>query len=385
MCSTIRLKDKYINLKILVFIFAFFPYLMHLYWHIFDLTYFENILIPIGILFFIGIFFTYYEGYLKLNTSTTIFMLFAILFFINSLIIRDFKFFFQFSIYIFLFYTVYSRFYADIYYKLFINIVTFFGSISFVIYIIVLFTGTNDLIEFKNAGIFFNRDDWRYSIPYYLSVIPINSFSESEYGILGIPRFFGLSEEPTGFSSVILPTLIMAIYYKKYYATCMLLIILLVSSAYSALIIGLIVLLYIVFFNYKILISFLIVFSGIIFFNFASNIDSSRIELYINLFSNIKLIEDLTLFANNIDPSISVPSALLSLTLKYGLLVGVLHIYLYCFYIYLSLKTDKILFIFFLSSVLILNKGGLIFTPLFFFFLGFVDFQYSKNNFVYKS
>jgi len=236
---------------------------------------------------------------------------------------------------------------------------------------------------------FLTRSDWEYLIPFYLIVFPINSLDETQVGLLELPRLFGMSTEPTLYSVVLLSTIIMALFFNKYIQSAILSVALLLSSSYGAMAVGLIGILFYRFYRYKlyiflilVLLFFLGYFLGV--YQSLSTL-SPRLEFYMGLVKNMFHLSSLSFLANhnfnNIE-ELKLPSALLSQTLKFGLLQGTTYLFIFYVYIKFTLKThDKLLFVFSVVSLLIINKSGEIISPLFLFYLSFIYTQYLKLNY----
>ena len=96
--------NSYLILKKLIFILVFFPFIMHIYWGIFDIYYANNVMyIWIFLLFFL-LFFKYIESdfeFIKNKEILYIFAIFLVLFLVNSYILGEYKDLMKYSAYIF--------------------------------------------------------------------------------------------------------------------------------------------------------------------------------------------------------------------------------------------------------------------------------------------
>ena len=208
---------------------------------------------------------------------------------------------------------------------------------------------------------FVTREDWDYSIPYYLLVFPVNDLGANQLSILGLPRFFGMSTEPTLYSVVVLPTIIMALYFKKYFQALILFFGLLLASSMGSFLFGIIGYIFYVFYRYKLSLFYVLI---VLFFlgkstGFYESLlsDSPRMNFYIGGVLNLFSLQSISLFANtgyenlqNIDSARI--SSLIRITLKYGLLQAASYLLIFYVYIKFTLTTkSKLLFIF---SILIL-------------------------------
>lgn len=319
-----------------------------------------------------------------------IFAIFLLIVLINSIILNNYKDFIKYLIYILLFYFIYSFYTDKVYFVFYINIVSFFTSINLILYGYSLISDfykdfpVSELNLITQGSSFVIRTDWTYTIPYYLITIPLESFDSNQLSFLGLPRLFGMSTEPTLYSIVILPTLIMSVYYKKKLQSMILLLALILASSYGALTIGLVGILFYIFYKYKIylLISLTVLFyCGYIFgFFIPLSDDSPRINLYTQLFLNFLNISNIYLFANLnylYSEDIQMPFAILHQILEFGLMIALLYALILYEFVKLSFhQNNKLLFIFAIVVVMIINKSGEILSPLYLFYFSFL---YSKS------
>lgn len=394
MLAVSSLNQNYIYIKYIFFLIFIFPFIMHIYWGIFDIFYANNI-IYIGLFLFSGIIiFNICE--LKINkvNDKSLFLsivFFLLIFFINSFLLNNYKDFIKYFSYFMIFYLLLSKYLNNNYFIFYINIVTVFVLINLILYVycfvfpLQFFFIAEKLSLLTVDNSFLTRSDWEYSIPLYLLVFPIESLEENQLALFGIPRLFGMSTEPTLYSVVVLPTIIMAIYFKKYMQSSILFFALLLSSSFGAIVIGIIGLVFYMSYRYRLyififlfLLFFLGDFLGI--YQFLSTL-SPRLEIYMNLVMNLFKLTSITFFSNinfNNAEELKLPSAFLSETLKLGLIQGISYLIIFYIYIKLSLKTkNKLLFIFSIVSLLIINKSGEIISPLFLFYLSFIYSQYT--------
>ena len=232
--------NNYLSFKVLFFIIFIFPFIMHIYWGLSDILYANNIMY-ISFFLLIGIFiFNIYENHITPDLP-------------NSL-----KYIFIF--YIFIFYFLFTKYMHKKYYILFIKIVTIFVIINLIFYVIALFDNyyvnfnVNNLNLLTDNSSFILRQDWNYALPFYLSVIPSNSFDINQRGLLGLPRLFGMSTEPTLYNMIILLTIFMSLYYKKYFSCLILAIAFLSFSSFGAIGILIIATIFVVFYRHKLFI-----------------------------------------------------------------------------------------------------------------------------------
>lgn len=383
-----------IYFKITFFTICLFPLLMHIYWGVFDILFIDNNVLFMEIFIFIGACILNINGlnkyFFKEKKYLYIFAIFLLIVLINSIILNNYKDFIKYLIYILLFYFIYSFYTDKVYFVFYINIVSFFTSINLILYGYSLISDfykdfpVSELNLITQGSSFVIRTDWTYTIPYYLITIPLESFDSNQLSFLGLPRLFGMSTEPTLYSIVILPTLIMSVYYKKKLQSMILLLALILASSYGALTIGLVGILFYIFYKYKIylLISLTVLFyCGYIFgFFIPLSDDSPRINLYTQLFLNFLNISNIYLFANLnylYSEDIQMPFAILHQILEFGLMIALLYALILYEFVKLSFhQNNKLLFIFAIVVVMIINKSGEILSPLYLFYFSFL---YSKS------
>ena len=388
---------NYIHFKYLFFLIFIFPFIMHIYWGVFDIFYANNIMYISLILLFGIIVINLYES--KINEINDKRLLLSICFFlfiflINSFLLNDYKDFIKYVFYFIIFYFLLSKYLANNYFIFYINIVTTFVFINLVLYVYCFIFPLQSFFIAEKLSLltmdnsFLTRNDWEYSIPFYLVVFPINSLGEEQVGLLNLPRLFGMSTEPSLYSVVILPTIIMSLFFKKYIQSSILFFALLLSSSFGAILIGFIGFIFYVFYRFKvyIFIFLILLFFSAYYFDIYKLLStlSPRLEFYMGLIMNIFDLSSINFFANNnfLDvEKLELPSAFLSHTLKYGLFQGVSYLIIFFVFINLSLKMEnKLLFVFTIVSLLIINKSGEIISPLFLFFLSFIYSQYINFN-----
>jgi len=391
-------QKNYVYFKYFFFLIFLFPFTMHIYWGIFDILYANNIMFVAFFLMLGILILNLYELKIKKINDKSLFLSFAfflLIFLINSFLLNDYKDLIKYTLYFIIFYLLLSKYLHDNYLIFYINIITTFVLINLILYFDCFVFPFQSFFIAKKLSLltmdssFLIRSDWEYSIPFYLIVFPINSLDEHQVGLFGIPRLFGMSEEPTLYSVVVLPTIIMALFFKKYIQGSILIVALLLSSSFGVMGIGLVGVLFYIFYRYKLFIFFVLV--ALFFLGYFLDLYqilstfSPRLKIYMGLVMNIFHLSSLSFLANhnfnNIE-ELKLPSAFLSDTLKFGLLQGATYLFIVYVYIKFTLKThNKLLFVFSVVSLLLLNKSGEIISPLFLFYLSFIYTQYLKLNY----
>jgi len=380
------LNNSFNKLKYLFFLIVIIPYITYTYSATIPMLYMSNVLLPIGIIFgFILIKFRYkFDDYLLFLPFLLFIVLQAVLFDRENLI-EAIKYILFFIVYAFLFK---PHFRTKQIYKTYINFIVIISIFSLLLYFLNFFMDFS-FFEIENITQFLSPKsalltrDWGYQTPFYLFV---NSFNQSD-GLFGIPRLFGISHEPTAFAAFVMPSILLAYHLNKRYSAIILLTILLIVSSYGALLFFLIAVGVIYGHKYKIQvwILFLFVILGLV---YVMGSNSVRITLYLNIFQNflsqnIMLINTFSfepIITGEYGKSVDVP-VVLKLAMKYGIIAMVLFLYIIFVYILRIIKIkDKILLGFFVSFVLMLDKSQLAFSPLFFFYLSYIDFSLYRKQ-----
>ena len=394
-----ELNQNYVNIKCIFFVLLFFPFLMHIHWHLFDLLYLNDLTNIIWILVSFSFFVSFYEKnhFIVMPTDKWLIFIFILFLLVNSILLKEFKDFMKYAVYFYLYIVLYRSFEHRIYFNIFINIVVFFSFISMALFFISLFSDfyhdfkVSNLSFVANNDAFAAREDWEYTLPFYLSVFPMNSY-ETSAGITGIPRFFGLSTEPGSMSVVVLPTMLMAVALKKYFSVIILFIALIISSSYAFLFLFVFGILLYCFFNYKRYIFMITGVSlvGVYYFDFLSLLQEStihRVASYSTAFNNVSLIK-ITLFASKdyIDFDKAIIGAGFDFLLKYGLLSFISYLGILLYKIFESNNVNnKIVFIFTIIFIISINKSGEIISPLFLFYMSFVNYFLKVNDSRYNN
>lgn len=228
--------------------------------------------------------------------------------------------------------------------------------------------------DFPSESVFEIRQDWDYRRIFYNLVLPAN---DPGSGILGIPRFYFMSAEPTLASIFIWPFLHISINQGKKISTLILLVAMLFSSSYSALLIlGSVLLL-----SYRSAAT-LIVALGLIFLIFILGaehlVGSARLALYLKLITEVSmpnLIGPSEYYGNGI-----TPYGLYSFAHGYGLL-PIIGYFLFVVSIFLKFSDlPRIDFLMLIGFVLLYNKAGEPFGLLIIFYLGFLKVVLDENR-----
>lgn len=377
-------KNKFNALVYILFIVVIIPYLTYTYSVTVPMLYASNVIIPILIMCAFALFKLRYK-YDDYSTFLPflVFITFQAIIFNHNNITEVVKYILFFVIYAFVFkpYFKFKKIYTT-----YVNFIVWISLFSLFFYILNFFIDFS-CFEIKDIKIFLSDKsalltrDWGYQIPLYFFV---DSFGQGD-GILGLPRLFGISHEPTAFAAFVMPTILLAYHLKKVYSAIILFIILLLVSSYGAFIFFMLSLLLIYGYKhpmYAVLLFCIICMAIYIGMDF----NASRINLYLGIFDNY-FSQDIDYIATkSFEPiinkddvnSIDVP-AVLNLSLSYGIIASLLYLYIVIKYVSRVLEMkDQILLGFLVGFLLMLNKSQLLFSPLFFFYLSYIDFNLRK-------
>ena len=196
-------------------------------------------------------------------------------------------------------------------------------------------------------------------------------FDRSDYsGILNIPRFFGFSREPGFYVMFTIPGLLIASFFKMKFQAISLAFATFISSSFA----GFFVLLILVFIfilpksQYKKIIFLLLGMLMLIILlrGFYSNLNIARVDDYVYLI-------DRTLFRYT--SSLTSFGGMLFLLPKLTYLLIIYHYYRKTMIINL-----KIALMFFIAIIILLNKATELISPLFLFYLSFIDFLHKSRT-----
>jgi len=187
-------------------------------------------------------------------------------------------------------------------------------------------------------------------------------------GIFNIQRFFGFSREPGFYVMFIIPGLIMAMILKMKYQVYILALATLITSSFAGFFVILILLFMSIFpiKNFKILIFVLAIFLSLVgFFRMELyELNIERLDGYVPIVDQLINKYIYNLFSLTLFGSLYILSKLAYLLI------------IYIFYRKIVFIDLKIVMMFFLAFVLLLNKSSELISPLFLFYLSFIDYLY---------
>lgn len=386
-------RKKYILLTYF-FIVILFPLFMHIYGALFDLLTYNNFFY----LAIMALIFVIVVGIKKPTKEWLIFLPFILTLLVSTLFfnkdnIKDLvKYSVYISIYLFLLVPYYS---SRAYYKLYINIICFFITVSILLFMLVSvfpeigYDYSVEKLSFvsENSS-FVTRRDWDYSLPFYLYVHHINT--GTEVGILGIERFFGFSTESTMFACIVLPAIFIAYIEQMNISLVILISGLILASSYGSFLFAIIGLVYIVFYKYKkqVTMAFIIIFTIALFLIFQKTflLESARLITYADLFYNVQMI-NIEMFSSehffNDEDAFKLPTSYLTFLVNYGLLplMGLIFIVLYIVK-KSSLINDRVVFAYTIVYILMLAKASEPLSMLFLFYSNYLNVHLKEGKVV---
>jgi len=242
--------------------------------------------------------------------------------------------------------------------KYFVRMYAFIIFLALLIYFGVLVFGPDlsyavSKLDVPPSNSMMVRNDWDYSLQYYILIYPLN-FVES--GLLGVPRFFGISAEPTLLACIVVPLIHLSLILKCRLSFIIFLLSFLLASSFGSFIIVLLSLL--VVYRFSIINAVILVFVLYFYEFIVTTVGESRYLLYSELFSNQY---SFSFFGDNYnDNTVSHGYGLLSFVSEHGLFV----LFGYCVSIYIYAKKmsffnfNKIHAFFVLSAFVLFNKAG---------------------------
>jgi len=356
--------------KSVIFLFVVFPFISHIYGAFFPMIYSFDVSIIISVILFFSIISAVNENLRLIDKYSVYFIPFLLVSLAASLLDNNFifaKYFAYFVVYFFFF----RRFFLERFiFKLYVNIITVSFILLVIIYLLTIFTNVINLEDFlipnlqylsPNAPI--QDEKWKYQIFYLLVYVP-GDIS----GIFSFPRFYGFSREPGMFVAFILPGFLMAYYFRMKLQSFILGTAIIITSSFAGFVTVFVLLILAILPEnfYKIKVPLLIVFLTLIliFIDEFSLLEYQRVDDYIKIINLYiyKYVDHITSF--KIDGLIFLLGKLSYL------------IILYAYYKKTKLINNRIPFLFLVSFVFILNKANELISPLFLFYLLFIDYLY---------
>ena len=303
-----------------------------------------------------------YENRIIWDKDIVYFLPFFLTALVSSVYNNDVYFLKYFS-YIFIYFFFLKRFFLEKFiFKLYVNILVF---TFFILIFIYFYTFSFDLDKFfvvKDLN-FLSLNSPMYLKDHLSQVFYLLIYHNDYSGIFNIPRFYGFSREPGMYVMFVIPGILMAYFLKMKFQVFTLAFAIIMTSSVAGYTV-LFLLLYISVLKIKsytsIIFLILIPISlSIIFRNdFVSLFDSERTRTYLYIFER----------------------GFVNLSFIGALFILSFIVILYNYFLKLKAINLKIVVLFFISFVILINKANELLSPLFLFYLSFIDFIYKVSN-----
>ena len=365
-----------ILLKCVTFIFLLIPFISHIYGAIFPALYNYKIgYISSAIILFIFLF-AMYERKIVYDKNVIYFIPFLLVALADSIYSNNF-YFYKYFAYVVIYFLFLQKFFLQKFiFKIYVNFLVVSLLILITIFLVTLNSDFDYFSYFNianlsylspNAPINNWSEDYRGLIFYFLVFVP-----GDVTGIFDFPRLYGFSREPGMFVTFLVPGFWMACYLKmKRQALILMLGILLASSfaGFFVLLLGLILILFPSFLSKRELV---ILFTALLILivlrhNIHFFLNYSRVSDYVTIMDKI-LINYFNSFTN-----FSISNMLFILE-KLSYLIIIYH-----FYTKVKIINSRIVLIFLISFLIMVNKANELISPLFLFYLLFIDYAYKKG------
>jgi len=346
----------------------------HIYSSSIPILYAGNILIISSLIFTI---FTIFTIFIKSNKSLSVskdfgyFIFLLIYFSFIGISNNDFN-FIKYYAYVFILFFVLDSFFIDKrIFLLFIKIIVYTFIFMFILYIIASIS--SDFVKYFQVinleyypSLMLANFEHRPNLSILLYILTYSEgFNVGNVSILGLPRFYGFSREPTLYSMFVLPTIFMSIYLKKKFYTYTLIFALFLTSSFGALISFLVSLPFLFLSRkgckYYIIAGFISIIGIYLLVNkympALQMLDIPRISSYAESFSEysfnniIKIIPNILLFYYVVAKIYKIKNQKFNVALAFGI-----------------------------SSLLISGKGGEVLSPLLIFYISFIFFMFKEYN-----
>jgi hypothetical protein len=363
------------NLKILkciTFIFVIFPFCTHIYSSVFPMIYnFDIAKISIFIIFLIGVG-SIFENRIIWYKDINYFIPFLLVAFAGSMANNDFYFIKYFG-YIVIYFYFLRRFFLETYiFKLYVNILVITFLIMAVVFLISLFFDLYTPYRIENLQYISSNSPMQY-FQSRAQIFYILLMERADHtGIFSFSRFYGFSREPGMYVMFIIPGLLMAFFFNMRLQTFILTCAVLLTSSYA----GFLVMALIIFmglfptrYNRLLLPSIFISILLIIVFRDQLHLfNSQRLSDYVGLID-----QTLRAYNRNLASNSAIGLIFILTKLTYLLI-------LYNYYRKAKFIEYKLPIIFLVSFVVLLNKSTELLSPLFLFYLCFIDYMYVSSN-----
>ncbi len=395
MLSKFLIKFESKHLKIIFFLLLVFPYINHIYSAVFPIIYNNKIAYISTFLLYVLSLITLYQNKIKKQEDILYFLPFLAVSLLTSIYEKNFeilKYLSHVIIYFYLFKNILLEKYI---FKIYVNILVGTFIFLFMIYLLTIQFGLHEYFKTTDLNFLGSHSPMHNvanrSQVFYFLVYGYYDFS----GILPVPRFYGYSREPGLYVVLIIPAFLMAYYFKMRAQMIILAFAVFITSSIAGFIV-VAMLFFLSLFNTKKFIPLLIL--TIIIFIFTKDyiylLNSERANTYLNIqlgqivksYSlhfqnsiNMLNVAD-TFFINDKGRIIQVPfkltqySSILFICEKLSFIIII-----YSVYNKIKIINSKVVYLFFLAVLVLIGKGSEFISPLFLFYLTFIDYVYKAK------
>lgn len=367
--------DITILLKGIIFIFGVFPFISHIYGAVFPAIYNYKIANVASAIILIVIAVAISERKINYDKNVLYFIPFLLVALAESIYSNN-LYFFKYLAYVFIYFLFFRKFFFHKFiFKLYVNILVITFLILFSIFLITLNTDFDIFSYFRvsnlqylspNAPINNWSEDYRGLIFYLLVYVPGDST-----GIFPFPRFYGFSREPGMYVTFVLPGFFMACILRMKFQAAILAISVLITSSFAGYFVFFVgvFLMYLPKILYERALIILITLIGLLVIfrhNLASIVNVTRVNDYVLIMDRI-----INMYLYNAG-KFGVSNILFILEkISYFIII-------YNFYIKVKIINIRLVFVFLISFVILVNKANELISPLFLFYLLFIDYIYQQ-------
>ena len=371
--------------KRIAFIFIIFPFISHIYGAVFPALYnFQIVYVCILMLSFTTIL-CIRQGFIKFDKNIIYFFPFVIVSLADSLYNNN-VFFIKYLFYMLIYFLILRKFFMHQFiFKLYINILVVTFLILFYLYLVTssidfdlsLYFRVSDL-QYLSSNAPIHLEPHKGQIFYFLVYTP-GDFS----GIFPFSRFHGFSREPGFYVTFIIPAFFMACFFKMKFQAFILGFAIFVTSSFAGYVVMLIAIIIMLTqkISYK-LFNRKISFHSLLFFIITllllvvllrQNLlifDIQRVSDYVKIIDNY-----LVIYTSQVSGFSLLKLLFILQKITFGLIV-------YHFFRKVCFVNVQIVFLFFISFIIMFSKANELISPLFLFNLLFVDYLYLRilNN-----
>jgi hypothetical protein len=358
-------------LKSVVFVLIVFPFISHIYGAVFPALYNFDIFNIIFVIIVFVVIIAVYEKRIVWDKDIVYFLPFLFINLATSVYSNDLYFLKYFS-YIFVYFFFLKRFFLQKFiFKIYVNILVITFLILIVIYFLTIYLDLNEYFRVEHLE-YLSQNSPMQTVNSKGQIFYLLVYESSDYsGIFNIPRFYGFSREPGMYVTFIIPGLLMAYFLKMRYQMLVLGCATLIASSFAGFftlfILFLVAILPKFFFKNVIYILLILIMLLVLFRHNFSFLDSVRINDYTIIIDKTinKYTDSLT--------GLSISGVLFILTkASYAWI-------LFNFYTKIKIIDLRIGLLFFISFVMLINKANELVSPLFLFYLLFIEYMCKAN------